>query len=541
MSKFQKFSFRALIIIPALFSIFISGTPLAGALTECTAENQILTDTCVTGCMGDQLCIDECCSIHSECCTQETCAEEDQLFIDTCLDQCTPGDPACGDNCCANYPNCFCGVMPESCTDSDQKIMDTCVISCQGDQSCIDGCCLDYPDCDCPQTQDACTDSDQKIMDTCVISCQGDQSCIDNCCIDYPDCDCPAQPSCVDQLKICHGACTDVPCWLSCDEQYPECANCLSYVQCKESLCSPDDTNCLAECDKNYPECTQEQPPQDYDGCYQDCFSYYKDPLDILSCIDNCQGKYPGDFEKPYRLKEPRCFIETTFFDYEDVPSEVWFWAPINFLTRLEIPAGNGTGINSDSFHSRIVRGYNRDDEDDSRLKPGMTKDIFLPTRDLNRFEASKIATLISCYTIPDTTTDIIKGRTFSDLNPSSNEYMERVIYRTAEVNLIQGYTDGSFKPFQSITRAEFLKLFLTVGGFDVHNQTYASSGFSDVTDPNAWYYPYIAFASNNAIPIIGGYDNGTFRPNTPIARNEAMKIITNTMLALDWISTTGA
>ena len=337
-------------------------------------------------------------------------------------------------------------------------------------------------------------------------------------------------------LLSCHATCTDVQCWKDCDAQY-ECSNCLSYITCLEDLCQPGDTACQTLCDEFYPECLQEQPSPDYDSCYQECFSYYKESADILSCIENCQDKFPGDHEKPYQLKEPRCFVETNFFDYEDVPSEAWFWAPVNFLTRMEIPVGHGTGINKETFHSRIVRGYNRDDEDDSKLKPGMTKDIFLPFRDLNRFEASKIATLVSCYTIPDNQTDIQKAKIFSDLDSNSNEYMERVIYRTAEVNLVGGYTDGTFKPFQPITRAEFLKMFLTVGEFDILNQTYTSSGFSDVNDPNAWYYPYIAFAANNNIPIIGGYEDGTFKPNNPISRNEAMKIITNTMFALDWIS----
>ena len=180
--------------------------------------------------------------------------------------------------------------------------------------------------------------------------------------------------------------------------------------------------------------------------------------------------------------------------------------------------------------------GYNRDEEDSTKLKEGKDKDIFLPVKNLNRYEASKIATLVACYTIPDKQSDINVEKTFLDVDKNSDDYMNRVIYRAAEVGLFKGYKDGTFKPFQPITRAEFLKVFLTVGGFNVHTKSYATSGFKDVTDHTVWYYPYIAFASNNNIPIIQGYKDGTFRPNNPIGRDEAVKIITNVMFALDWI-----
>jgi len=404
-------------------------------------------------------------------------------------------------------------AFAQECTVTDQGNLDACIDMCDPtDQACIDSCCFDWPECEGCAEPEACPPVAQGLLDECIESCDpGDQGCIDSCCFDWPDCECPEPESCppVDQAAL--DDCTD--------------------------SCPPGDQGCIDSCCFDWPDCECPEPePDEYLNCYDACFEAGLNHDDLVACIEDCQEDNPGDWEPPYELEEPRCFAETNFFDYEDVPPQAWFWAPINFLTRLEIQEGAGDGINSATFHSRIVRGYNRDNEDDSKLKPGYTKDMFRPIRNLNRFEASKIATLVSCYTIPDRQMDISKPKVFSDVDDRSEEYTERVIYRSAEVGLFEGYVDGSFGPYNDITRAEFLKVFLTVGEFDVHSQSFNDSGFSDV-NPDDWYYQWVAFANHNAIPIISGYDDGTFKPNEPIRRNEAMKIVTNMMFALGWIN----
>lgn len=49
---------------------------------------------------------------------------------------------------------------------------------------------------------------------------------------------------------------------------------------------------------------------------------------------------------------------------------------------------------------------------------------------------------------------------------------------------------------------------------------------FSDI-DPASWQAPYANTAKANK--VIGGYADGTFKPNNPITRAEAFKIIINT------------
>ncbi len=96
--------------------------------------------------------------------------------------------------------------------------------------------------------------------------------------------------------------------------------------------------------------------------------------------------------------------------------------------------------------------------------------------------------------------------------------------------SMLSGYVDVSkdFRPTDSITRAEFAKIVCTVFGLEVNTNTQVEP-FNDVAD-NAWYAKYIAALYNakgvNKGTIINGYEDGTFRPNDKITRQEAAKII---------------
>ena len=86
----------------------------------------------------------------------------------------------------------------------------------------------------------------------------------------------------------------------------------------------------------------------------------------------------------------------------------------------------------------------------------------------------------------------------------------------------MQGYDDGTFRPDQSMNRAEFTKTVLEALGYSIPD-TITSSDFSDVP-VNEWYAPYTQTAKERN--IIAGYEDGTFRPNNNITRAEAIKIL---------------
>lgn len=83
----------------------------------------------------------------------------------------------------------------------------------------------------------------------------------------------------------------------------------------------------------------------------------------------------------------------------------------------------------------------------------------------------------------------------------------------------IGGYEDGSFKPNGEITRAEFIKIVNSVYGFGEKG----AENFTDV-NPNNWFYDGVCIAMKAG--YVNGYEDGTFRPNGKITRQEAAKII---------------
>lgn len=93
---------------------------------------------------------------------------------------------------------------------------------------------------------------------------------------------------------------------------------------------------------------------------------------------------------------------------------------------------------------------------------------------------------------------------------------------------------NGKFLPNNTITRAELLKMVFWAAGTTL--VTGGQNYFSDV-DAKSWQASYANTAKVNR--VIGGYSDGTFKPNNPITRAEAFKIIINTFHteALDSIS----
>lgn len=86
------------------------------------------------------------------------------------------------------------------------------------------------------------------------------------------------------------------------------------------------------------------------------------------------------------------------------------------------------------------------------------------------------------------------------------------------------GYEDGTFRPEGNITRAEAAAIFarLLAGGADI--PAAAGSAFVDV-DPDAWYYDSVNYLQQYG--IIVGQDETHFAPDAPITRAEFVTICT--------------
>lgn len=110
----------------------------------------------------------------------------------------------------------------------------------------------------------------------------------------------------------------------------------------------------------------------------------------------------------------------------------------------------------------------------------------------------------------------------FSD---TAGNARETAIKRLAGLGLLNGYPDGSFRPGNPITRAEFAKVIVyamglkdaaaMLGGVPV--------GFTDV-QANHWASGFVSIAASQG--VIKGYPDGTFRPEANVTYAEALTMI---------------
>lgn len=111
--------------------------------------------------------------------------------------------------------------------------------------------------------------------------------------------------------------------------------------------------------------------------------------------------------------------------------------------------------------------------------------------------------------------TDVFNDVYEEHINLEAIEYL-----KTNDV--VEGYTDGSYKPENRINRAEFIKI-IVASQVDSPTGSYC---FTDVK--NEWFAKYICTAKR--LGYIKGYSDGTFKPGNFINFAESSKIITKAL-----------
>lgn len=120
------------------------------------------------------------------------------------------------------------------------------------------------------------------------------------------------------------------------------------------------------------------------------------------------------------------------------------------------------------------------------------------------------------------TTLSFAQNSIFSDVGKDNKYYF--AINFLKEKNIIKGYDDGTFRPDQTINRAEALKIiFLSrdLLGLPGGNETKIS--FPDVKN-NDWFAGFVKKAVD--LKIVEGYQDGTFKPANQITAGESLKIM---------------
>ncbi len=153
----------------------------------------------------------------------------------------------------------------------------------------------------------------------------------------------------------------------------------------------------------------------------------------------------------------------------------------------------------------------------------GYEDDTFKPYDEINRAEALKMITLASgIFSEEEIENSSIEDKEAPFSDTVLSEWYTKYLVAAKEKNIIQGYDDGSFKPYQAINLAETLKIYIESLS-EVYYPKIEEYLYDD-TPLEAWFTKYTAFAgSKNLINI---YSTNTVNPNQEMTRGYLAEIL---------------
>ena len=110
----------------------------------------------------------------------------------------------------------------------------------------------------------------------------------------------------------------------------------------------------------------------------------------------------------------------------------------------------------------------------------------------------------------------------FSDV--SADKWYNNAVSTLSHMGVIGGYADGTFRPDAPISRAEFAKIAVS---FTQNTGSATYNYFTDVKTTD-WFAPYVTAAKDAG--LIEGYSDGSFKPESKITRAEACAIVNRTL-----------
>jgi hypothetical protein len=120
-------------------------------------------------------------------------------------------------------------------------------------------------------------------------------------------------------------------------------------------------------------------------------------------------------------------------------------------------------------------------------------------------------------------------GESFEDVETTDTFYTQ--IQTLKNAGIVNGYSDGTFKADNEVTRAEATSYIVRSANFYSADNVSESSGCFDDVDGNVHEGNICALADyndKNIQPIIGGYSDGNFGADDPLTRGQMAKIILN-------------
>ncbi|WP_179097628.1 S-layer homology domain-containing protein [Paenibacillus sp. FSL H7-0331] len=133
---------------------------------------------------------------------------------------------------------------------------------------------------------------------------------------------------------------------------------------------------------------------------------------------------------------------------------------------------------------------------------------------------------------------DLVAEKPIPDVNLSdiTLHWAEANIKQAISNGIVTGYPDGTFKPNNTVTRAEFAVMLMNTLKPQGEG---AALTFTDTVEIGTWAQKAVAQAFKSG--IVQGYEDGSYRPNAEITRAEMAVMLANALgLAIEADSATG-
>ena len=165
----------------------------------------------------------------------------------------------------------------------------------------------------------------------------------------------------------------------------------------------------------------------------------------------------------------------------------------------VDIPDDVPTGLNGKDHYAYII-GYGNND-----------------VRPQNNITRAEVATIFFRLLTDETrTANMTKSNGYNDVK--DGDWFCCAVSTLSKMGIIKGYEDGSFKPNDPISRAEFAAI---AARFDPDGDKTPAT-FADVS--SHWAKDEISIAANHG--WIKGYEDGSFKPDQKITRAETMTLV---------------
>lgn len=149
----------------------------------------------------------------------------------------------------------------------------------------------------------------------------------------------------------------------------------------------------------------------------------------------------------------------------------------------------------------------------------GYTDGTIRPETDITRAETASIFFRL----LSQDSRAAIWSKTNSFHDVESGKWYTNAVSTLANGKILNGYKDGTFRPEEKITRAEFATIAVL---FESDMTVPATNTFSDIS--GHWAEKYIKIAAEKG--YVSGYKDGTFRPNANITRAEVATMLNNVL-----------